>query len=111
MHDSAQDGATPDGPASGYICPTCGGALWARSAGAGQHAFHCPIAPAFSAEQLWVEHCNQRNRALAAAARFLSENAALARDLSEVARALGNDTLAARLEQEATRERQNFAQI
>jgi hypothetical protein len=56
-------------------------------------------------------HCTQRNRTLAAAARSLAENAALARDLAELGRALGKETLAARLEQEAARGRQNFEQI
>jgi hypothetical protein len=70
-----------------------------------------PAGPASRAAQLWVEHCSQRNRALAAAARFVAANAALARHLAEVAQALGKATLAARLEQEATRELQNFAQI
>ena len=111
MQDAANDGNTPNGAASGYICPTCGGALWERSAGDGQQAYTCRIGHAFSAEQLWIEHCTQRNRTLAAAARSLAENAALARDLAELGRALGKDTLAARLEQEAALEQRYVEEV
>jgi two-component system chemotaxis response regulator CheB len=111
MQDATNDGTTPDGAASGYVCPTCGGALWERSAGDGQQAYACRIKHAFSAEQLWVEHCTRRNRTLAAAARILAENAALARDLAEVGRALGKGSVAARLEQEAALEQRHLQQV
>jgi hypothetical protein len=111
MPDSPRDGNNPAGTPSGYVCSTCGGALWERSDDDGQNAFQCRIGHDFSADQLWVEHCTRRNRALASAARSLAENAALASDLAELARALGKQPLATRLEQEAARERQNFEQL
>jgi two-component system chemotaxis response regulator CheB len=111
MQEAANGGNRTDGAATGYVCPTCGGALWERAAGDGQQAYECRIGHAFSAEQLWIAHCTQRNRTLAAAARILAENAALAHDLAALGRALGKDTLAARLEQEAAQEQRYFEQV
>ena len=100
----------PLGPPSGYVCPTCGGALWEQQ-GDGAAAYQCRIGHTFSAEQLWIEHCARRNRTLAAAARSLAENSALARDLAELSRALGRTDLAARLEEQAAAEDRHFEQI
>jgi two-component system, chemotaxis family, protein-glutamate methylesterase/glutaminase len=101
----------PPGEPSGYVCPPCGGALWERKDGDGAVMYECRIGHTFSPEQLWIEHCAARNRALLAAARSLAENAALARDLAELARVLGNDTLAARLETEAAAEDRHAEQV
>jgi two-component system, chemotaxis family, protein-glutamate methylesterase/glutaminase len=101
----------PPGEPSGYVCPSCGGALWQRQDGQGATAYEYRIGHAFSPGQLWIEHCAARNRALRAAARSLAENAALARDLAELARALGRVALAARLEAEAAAEARHVEQV
>jgi two-component system chemotaxis response regulator CheB len=95
-----EDPAMRDGPygdATGYACPRCGGGLWRRDDGDdgdGAAGPRCRIGHAFRPEQLWIEHCAARNRALAEATRALAENAALARAMADEARALGNDALA-----------------
>jgi two-component system chemotaxis response regulator CheB len=89
-----------DGTASGFVCPACGGALWEHRAG-DDPRFECRIGDAFSAAELWIEHCAARNKALRHAARALAENAALARKLAEWTRARGNEAAARQLEEEA----------
>src|SRR5690348_8208933 len=88
-----------DGAASGFVCPTCDGALWERPFGVDHSArtkpadslsFECHIGHAFEAAQLWVEQCATRNRALLYAARSLAENAALARRLARWTREHGD---------------------
>ena len=101
----------PVGVSSGYVCPRCGGGLWERRDGDGASVYACRIGHAFSAEQLWIEHCAARNRAIGAAARSVVENAAVARALAEQARALGREALAARLEQEAASEEHYVGQL
>jgi two-component system chemotaxis response regulator CheB len=102
-----------DRPASltGYICPDCGGVLSLRKNGQGSGDYKCRIGHAFTPAQVWIKHCAMRNRALGAAARALAENADLARALAEQAKALGNDTLAGRLEEEARSEERHIGQI
>ena len=100
----------PDGAASGYVCPRCGGALWEQGAGEGLE-FECRIGDRFTAAQMWIEHSAARNRALKHAALALAENAALARRLVEWARARGDGDLAARLEVEAAEEDRYFEQV
>ncbi len=102
---------TPSGMLSGYICPTCGGALWGQRDGHSATAYECRIGHSFTAEQLWTAHCAQRNQALMVAERSLAENAALARELAELGRALGKDSLAADLEDEAATEERYLAQV
>lgn len=97
---------------TGYICPRCGGALSRRTNGRGQDdEYQCRIGHAFTAAEVWIEHCAMRNRALGAAARTLAENADLARALAEQARSLGDGSLAARLEDEARAEEQHIGTI
>jgi two-component system chemotaxis response regulator CheB len=98
-----------DGAASGFICPTCGGALWEQRSEA--LGFECRIGHAFDAAQLWVEHCAARNRALASAARSLAENAALARRLAAWTREHGNFQAADELENEARAEDGLYQQV
>jgi two-component system, chemotaxis family, protein-glutamate methylesterase/glutaminase len=102
-----------DQPASltGYTCPTCGGMLSQRTNGNGSAEYQCRIGHAFTPAQVWIEHCAMRNRALGAAARVLAENADLARAFADEARALSNDALAARLEEEAQSEERHIGQI
>src|SRR5205823_14552066 len=87
--------------ASGFVCPRCGGALWEHQGTEGK-MFECRIGDTFSALELWLEHCDARNRALLSAARSLAENAALARRLVDWARARGDEQMASRLGAEAT---------
>jgi hypothetical protein len=104
-HDEHRDGAT-----SAFVCPACGGALREHGAGDGPW-FECRIGDAFSAAELWIEHCAARNTALKRAQRALAENAALARKLAEWTRARGNAAAALRLEQEAAEDRRLGEQI
>jgi two-component system chemotaxis response regulator CheB len=94
------DHAHADGAASGFTCPKCGGALW-RKDEAGQLHFECRIGDAFSAAELWIEHCTVRNETLKRAVRVLAENAALGRALEDWARQRGNTTAATRITEEA----------
>lgn len=105
MRDDLPDGLT------GYVCPRCGGVLSHRTNGGGSDGYRCRIGHTFTPEQLWIEHSAMRNRALGAAARALAENADLARALGEQAKTLGNDMLAARLEEEARSEERHIGQI
>ena len=109
------DGAT--GTPSGFVCPACGGALWERqasqtaTAGAGELRFECRIGHRYDVARVWVEHCAARNRAVQAAARALSENAALARRLAAWTRAHGNLEAAEELEREADHEERLYQQV
>ena len=100
----------PLGTPSGYVCPTCGGALWERRDGT-DPAFQCRIGHAFEALELWVSHCAARNGALRHAARALAENAALARKLATWARQRGDPTAAARIAEEAELEELYYEQV
>ena len=100
----------PEGRASGFICPLCGGALWEHPERE-EARFQCRIGDAFSALELWIEHCSTRNRALKMAARELAENAALARHLAAWAHARGDVDVARRLEEEAVAEDTAYEQV
>ena len=96
---------------TGYICPRCGGAISRRTDGDGAAEYRCRIGHAFTPEQFWIETCAMRNEALAAAARASAEKVDLARALSREARNLGNNPLAARLEDEAEAEERQLGQL
>lgn len=98
------------GTASGYVCPTCGGALWQQRNGSSPR-FRCHVGHAFEALDLWIAHCEARNAALLRAATAVAENAALARELAEWALLDSNPTLAARMEAEAVAEDDPYRQI
>ena len=103
----------PTGPmpgASGFICPRCGGALREHPESESSN-FQCRIGDAFSALELWLEHCAMRNQAIRTAARQLAENADLARHLARWARGRGDEQTAGRLEQEAAYEDEAFRQL
>ena len=106
---TSQDGHQ-DAVASGFVCPLCGGALWERSS-EGLLRFECRVGDAFSAAELWIEHCAARNTALKRAQRALAENAALARKLAEWARGRGDPAAAIRIEEEAADDLQLAEQI
>jgi hypothetical protein len=104
---------TPDSPttgASGFVCPRCGGALWEHAEREGAE-FECRIGDAFSALELWIEHCTVRNQAVRVAARELAENAALARHLATWARNRGDEPMAIRLDEEATFEDEAYTHV
>ncbi len=100
----------PPGDPSGFVCPRCGGALWEQGDGASLR-FECRIGDAFSAAELWIEHCAARNRALQSAARALAENAALAHKLAAWTREHGNPAAAVRLAEEAETEDRFLEQV
>jgi two-component system chemotaxis response regulator CheB len=83
---------------TGYICPRCGGALSRREDGHGPGAdeYRCRIGHAFTAAEVWIEHCAMRNRALGAAARALAENGDLARALAAITAGMAYGSAAAR---------------
>ena len=89
-----------DSGATGFVCPRCGGALW-KIDESGVPRFDCRIGDAFSAAELWMEHCAKRNTALRWAERVLAENAALARSLAEFVHTQGNQAAERGLLQEA----------
>src|SRR5829696_3840107 len=96
--------------ATGFTCPQCGGALWEQQDGE-SGKFICRIGDTFSALELWIEHCDTRNRALKVASRELAENAALARRLAAWARERGDARMASRLDEEAASEDQAYEQV
>lgn len=106
----------PDGHASGFICPTCGGALWEQQADGPSTAargpvFECRIGHRFEAAALWIEHSAARNRAVVFATRSLAEHAALARKLIAWALDRGDSQLAETLEAEAVDEDRRYEQV
>ena len=96
---------------TGYICPRCGGAISRRTDGDGAAEYRCRIGHAFTPERFWIETCAMRNQAIAAAARASAEKVDLARTLSREARRIGNDALAARLEDEAEAEERQLGPL
>ena len=107
-HDRPND--HPTNGASGFICPSCGGALWERRAGTSL-SYECRIGDRFSEAEAWIEHSVARNQALLTAARALSENAALARHIASSAERRGDTAVAVRLEEEAREEDRLYAQV
>jgi hypothetical protein len=96
---------------TGEACPRCGGALTRHTDADGSGADQHRTGHARTSEQLWIEQCARRNRALWAAARALAETANLAATLAKQASAIGNRGLAARLEEEAWAEARSRVQI
>ncbi len=96
---------------TGYICPRCCGAISRRTDGAGVAGYRCRIKHTFTPEQFWIATCAMRNEAVAAAARASAEKVDLARALSREARRIGNDALAARLEDEAEAEERQLGPL
>jgi two-component system, chemotaxis family, protein-glutamate methylesterase/glutaminase len=104
------------GELTGSICPRCGGPLWKHTNGhaagdAEQSSHQCHIGHRFTPADLWVQACQARNQAIGAAARAVAENVDLARALAEKARAIGNEALAARLDDEARREERYVGEL
>jgi len=73
--------ALVDGPASGLICPDCGGALWVDEAGLVPR-FTCQVGHSYSPESLVEEQGQAVERTLWAALRALEERSDLLRRLA-----------------------------
>jgi two-component system, chemotaxis family, protein-glutamate methylesterase/glutaminase len=91
-------------PASGFICPDCGGALWEREEN-GAVQFRCRIGHAYSPESMMVAENEAVENALWSAVRSLEESASLARRLAK-----STPMLSENLDQKAERREQD-AQI
>lgn len=104
----ADDRQTND--ASGFTCPHCGGALWARR-DVSSVTYECRIGDGSSASDVWIKHSLARHQARLTAARVLTENAALAWRVASSAGDRGDTAMAVRLEQEAQEEGRLFAQV
>jgi two-component system chemotaxis response regulator CheB len=94
-HDRAEEGATMllkrnfPGPASGLICPECGGALW-EGTEEGVLRYQCHVGHAYTSDSLMAEKEGELESTLWAALRALEENADLRR---RMARRMGNGTM------------------
>ncbi|MGW4487384.1 chemotaxis protein CheB [Amycolatopsis sp. NPDC004368] len=81
-----------DGPASGYTCPDCSGALVAIDSSL--ERFRCRIGHAWSAEALLSAQDHELERAMSTALRSLDEKAGLARKLRDRSHDRGHTALA-----------------
>lgn len=81
------------GPASGWTCPECSGALWEFRENESVH-YRCRVGHAYTAESMLTAQNDSVERALWAALRALEERAALVRRLAEHARHRGHHTVA-----------------
>jgi two-component system chemotaxis response regulator CheB len=78
----AQDSRRPDGPATGFTCPECNGALWEVSEGDVVH-YRCRIGHAFSEDSLVTEQGTALEAALWSALEVLEERAELLRRVAD----------------------------
>ncbi|PRY14538.1 chemotaxis protein CheB [Kineococcus rhizosphaerae] len=83
------------GEPSGYSCPDCSGVLW-RIEDHGLLRFRCRVGHAWSPDSLQDKQTFELDGALWIALRSLEERAALAREMSERARANGHHLTATR---------------
>jgi two-component system, chemotaxis family, protein-glutamate methylesterase/glutaminase len=90
----------PEGPATGFTCPQCGGALWEQPS-ADALVFRCRIGHELSLGRMLAEHGLRRRARLSAAGRQLAETAELNRRVAEWARDRGHAAAAERLAEEA----------
>lgn len=77
-----------DGPASGYTCPDCHGALW-EVRGSAMLRYRCRTGHAFSPESLLASQDESVEEAMWAAYRALEESAGIARRLAHRSRERG----------------------
>jgi two-component system chemotaxis response regulator CheB len=87
--------APPRGPASGFTCPECHGALWELDAEQVVR-FRCRVGHSYGSETLLSEQSEKIEQALWAGCRALEESAALAKRLADRAEARGAHPVAAR---------------
>lgn len=83
------------GPASGFTCPDCHGALWELKDG-GLVRFRCRIGHSFGGETLSAQQSERIEEALWAGYRALEESAALSDKLATMAEARGSRAIARR---------------
>ncbi|MEA2639736.1 MAG: two-component system, chemotaxis family, protein-glutamate methylesterase/glutaminase [Chloroflexota bacterium] len=88
------------GPASGFTCPECGGALWEFDEGNG-FRFRCQVGHGYAAESLFKEQGGTLEAALWTALRAIQQRALLARRLAGRASGLGHKGAEARFEEQA----------
>ena len=99
----------PDGPASGFTCPWCGGSIWETT---GESlSFQCRIGHKLSLGGMLADHGASRRRKLVEAGRLLAEAAALNRRVAHYAEERGHTFAAARLEQEAAALEQRSSEV
>jgi len=89
MPDPLLEVPIPEEHASGFICPDCGGALWAVDEG-GVPRYRCRVGHAFSEDSLLSVQGDEVESALWAALRSLEERAALLRRIARRAEDTGN---------------------
>ena len=94
MPDPLLDVAMPEEHASGFICPDCGGSLWAVDEG-GVPRYRCRVGHAYSEHSLLTVQGVDVEAALWAALRSLEERAALLRRIGRRAEETGNRKSAA----------------
>lgn len=90
----------PPGIPTGFVCPACGGPLWAEDDD-GLSIFHCHVGHAYSTASFVAEHGAALEAALWTSYRTLQERAALARRLAERMRARGQMRSLAAFERQA----------
>jgi two-component system, chemotaxis family, protein-glutamate methylesterase/glutaminase len=78
----ARDSRRPAGPATGFTCPECGGALWEVNEG-NVVRYRCRIGHAFSEDALITEQGSALEAALWSALETLEERAELLRKVSD----------------------------
>lgn len=87
-------------PASGYVCPDCGGALFEDGDSDAPH-FHCRIGHAYSLNALLAGEDDALETALWAAVRSLRENAALKERTAALLERTGSNLDTARIREDA----------
>lgn len=96
------------GPASGYVCPDCGGALFEESKPRIPH-FRCRIGHSYSLDALLAGENDALETALWAAVRSLQENAELKERTAAMLERHGPNPNAARMREDAKAQRQQSA--
>ena len=89
----------PPGMPTGFVCPECGGALWAEEDD-GLSIFRCHVGHAYSTASFVAEHGAALEAALWTSYRTLQERAALARRLATRMRERGQARSAASFERQ-----------
>lgn len=97
---SAQARDERRGQVSTFTCPECGGALWQIDEPR-LLQFRCHVGHAYDAEVLLAEQTDALEAALWTAVRTFREKAVLTYQLATRERALGNEAVAARFEEQA----------
>jgi two-component system chemotaxis response regulator CheB len=96
--ESSQD-FTPSENTHGYVCPDCGGPLFAE--GTNLHHFRCLVGHAYSLDALLAAENDTLETALWAAVRSLEENAEIKRRAASAIERVGSNPSAQRLREAA----------